>query len=331
MVSCLVRGINREMATNMEDGFVSVAGNPVPADASCGYLRVSAKLRVRYGLFPAQGKVRGTVCLLQGRGECMERNFETIRNLTERGFQVASLDWRGQGGSPPAKGGLRHGHITSFTYYLSDFTAFMTEVVLPDCRPPYLMLGNSMGGHIGLRLIARHNWFAAAVMVAPLVDIPSTRFPRWVKVVVVAATTRLGLGRLKVPFHGYKLPKAEDFPKNQLTTDRTRFMRNMRLWQEAPQLSAIAPTVGWVNSALASCRKLRSLNDTTPLRCPALLIVAGNDTLVANEAIQQFARFVPGAVTLSINGAKHDVLAEGDTFRDQFFAAFDAFVADRLK
>lgn len=323
--------MNRVMAANMSEGFVLVAGNPVPANASCGYLEVSPKLQVRYGLFPAQGNAVGTVCLLQGRGECMERNFETIWNLTERGFQVASMDWRGQGGSPAATGGLRHGHVSSFSLYLSDFTKFMTEVVLPDCRPPYIMLGNSMGGHIGLRIIARHNWFAAAVMVAPLVDIPSTRLPRWFKTVLVMAMTRLGLGRLKVPFHGYKLPTAEDFAKSPLTTDRTRFMRNMRLWQEAPQLSAIAPTVGWVHAALVSCRKLRSLNDTTPLRCPALLVLAGNDTVVANEAIQQFARYVPGAVTLSINGAKHDVLAEGDTFRDQFFAAFDAFVADSLK
>ena len=315
----------------MGDGFVSVAGNPAPTNASCGYLDVSPKVKVRYGLFPAQGNVRGTVCLLQGRGECMERNFETIRNLTERGFQVASMDWRGQGGSPPASGGPRHGHITSFSQYLSDFTKFMTDIVLPDCRPPHLMLGNSMGGHIGLHVIARHNWVAAAVMVAPLVDIPRTRFPRWLKVMIVTTLPRLGLGKLKVPFNGFKTPRPEDFAKNPLTTDRTRFMRNMRLWQEAPQLSAIAPTVGWVNSALVSCRKLRSLNDTTPLRCPALLIVAGNDTVVANEAIQQFARYVPGAVTLSINGAKHDVLSEGDTFRDQFFAAFDAFVADRLK
>jgi alpha-beta hydrolase superfamily lysophospholipase len=40
---------------------------------------------------------------------------------------------------------------------------------------------------------------------------------------------------------------------------------------------------------------------------------------------------VPGAATITINGAKHDILSEGDTFRDQFFAAFEAFVADRIK
>ena len=116
------------MTTDMTDEFVAVAGNPAPVGARCGHFRVSSKLRVRYGLFPAQGDARGTVCLLQGRGECMEYNFETIRNLTERGFQVASLDWRGQGGSPAARGGSRHGHVTSFSYYLSDFTRFMNEI-----------------------------------------------------------------------------------------------------------------------------------------------------------------------------------------------------------
>ncbi len=315
----------------MGDGFVAVAGNPAPDDASCGYLEISARVKVRYGLFPAQGDARGTVCFLQGRGECMERNFETIRDLTQRGYQVAALDWRGQGGSPAAAKANRHGHISSFVHYLSDFNRFMTEVVLPDCPPPYIVLGNSMGGHIGLRLVARHNWFAAAVMVAPLIDIPNTHLPRWFKLVVVKTMTWSGLGRLKLPFQVSRLPRQEDFDKSQLTSDRTRFMRNMRLWQEAPQLSAIAPTVGWVNAALNSCRKLRSLNDTTPLRCPALLVIAGQDKVVSNEAIQQFARFVPGAVTVSINGAKHDILAESDTFRDQFFAAFDAFVADNIK
>ena len=315
----------------MADGFVLVAGNPVPANASCGYLDVSDTLKMRYGLFPALGEARGTVCFLQGRGECMERNFETIRDLTERGYQVAALDWRGQGGSPAASGPDRHGHISTFSHYLSDFTKFMNEVVLPDCRPPYILLGNSMGGHIGLRMIAKHNWFAAAVMVAPLIDIPSTHLPRWLKVAVVNGMTYLGLGRLKVPLHVSRLIRPEDFPKNPLTSDKTRFMRNMRLWQEAPHLSAIAPTVGWVSAALRSCRKLRALNDSTPLRCPALLVIAGQDVVVANETIQQFARFVPGAATITINGAKHDILAEIDTIRDQFFAAFDAFVADRVK
>jgi lysophospholipase len=315
----------------MHDGFVLVAGNPVPTNARCDYLEVSSKVKVRYGLFPAQGAARGTVCFLQGRGECMECNFETIRELSARGFQVATLDWRGQGGSPRAGSGNRHGHVGNFDRYVDDFTMLMRDVVLPDCPPPYLMLGNSMGGHIGLRVIARHNWFEAAVMVAPLIDMPRSRLPRWLQISIVNCMTWTGLGKLKVPLYPSRMPVPEGFEANPLTSDKIRYLRNMRLWQEAPGLAAFAPTTGWMKAVFQSCRKLQSLGDTTPLRCPALLVIAGQDSIVSNEAVQQFARYVPGAVTVSINGARHDILCERDTFRDQFFAAFEAFVADRVR
>ncbi len=315
----------------MRDGFVLVAGNPVPTGATEGHLQVAPGVVLRYGIFAPEGPVRGTVCFLQGRGECIERNFETIRDLAARGFQVATFDWRGQGGSPEATRTPRYGHCSNFDKYIGDFTRFMQEIVLPDCPPPYVMLGNSMGGHIGLRLIARYNWFEAAVMVAPFIDVPMSRMPRWMKSTIVHAMARLGLGRLKLPFHSGRLPVPEGFENNPLTGDKTRFLRNARLWQEAPGLAASAPTVGWAAAALRSCAKLQALDDTSPLRCPALLVIAGGEKVVSNEAIQQFARFVPGAASVTINGSKHDILCEREAFRDQFFAAFDAFVADHVR
>ena len=37
--------------------------------------------------------------MLTGRTEYVEKYFETIGDILERGFAVAILDWRGQGGS----------------------------------------------------------------------------------------------------------------------------------------------------------------------------------------------------------------------------------------
>ena len=53
---------------------------------------------------PAAGtEPRGTVVIMNGRAEFFERYFETMRDLTRRGFHVVGFDWRGQGGSarPP--------------------------------------------------------------------------------------------------------------------------------------------------------------------------------------------------------------------------------------
>ena len=53
----------------------------------------------------------------------------------------------------------------------------MTQVVLPDCPPPYYVLAHSTGGHIILRLIRTRNWFKKCVLVAPLIDLNYGAWP----------------------------------------------------------------------------------------------------------------------------------------------------------
>ena len=329
MTGSILSGAGRLLDKTLD--FVEVPGNPLPENAQCGYLEAGGGLKLRYGQFAPSRPAAGTVLLLQGRAECMERHFETVRDLNERGLHVLSFDWRGQGGSPAATKPRRHGHIGSFRQYERDLEQIVQEVMLPDCPPPYFLCGNSMGAHVGLLAIARHTWFDAAIMVAPFVDVAKTRLPRWFKVAVTGAMSLTGLGRFKTPLYRAVKPTEQDFPGNPLTSDRTRFNRNLRIWQAAPQLSAHAPSAGWAFAALRSCTRLQKLNDTTPLKCPALLVVAGQDAVVSNEAIQQFARYVPGAATVVVNGSRHDLLSETDIYRAQLFAALDAFLADRLR
>ena len=69
-----------------------------PMRLAAGRLRASALLA------PIPWRRRGAphlrVCvLLNGQTEFLEKYFEVIDELRGRGFAVAALDWRGQGGS----------------------------------------------------------------------------------------------------------------------------------------------------------------------------------------------------------------------------------------
>ena len=55
------------------------------------------------------------MCLFQGRAEFIEKYFETVRELRARGFAVATIDWRGQGGSERALADPRKGHVGDFS------------------------------------------------------------------------------------------------------------------------------------------------------------------------------------------------------------------------
>ena len=57
---------------------------------------------------------RGTVAILGGRGEFIEKYFEVAEDLLSRGLAVATMDWRGQGGSERPLRNARKGHVDDF-------------------------------------------------------------------------------------------------------------------------------------------------------------------------------------------------------------------------
>ena len=67
---------------------VNLPSNPVPEGARVGFFETSDKVRLRYALFQRTGPVhRGTICLVQGRTEFIEKYFETIADFRHAVFR----------------------------------------------------------------------------------------------------------------------------------------------------------------------------------------------------------------------------------------------------
>lgn len=62
------------------------------------------------------------------------------------------------------------------------------------------------------------------------------------------------------------------------------------------------------------------------MQIPILIVAAGADQVVSNVAIERFARQLRVSSLLTVDGARHELLQEADFYREQFFAAFDAFI-----
>jgi len=62
------------------------------------------------------------------------------------------------------------------------------------------------------------------------------------------------------------------------------------------------------------------------IRQPILMVAAGRDEAVSTPAIEGFGQNLLAGRHLIIAGSKHEILQEQDQYRDQFWAAFDAFV-----
>ena len=117
-----------------------------------------AGMRVRLGhAVPRRGATRGTAVILTGRAEFIEKYRETVSDLIGRGFAVAIFDWRGQGGSDRFPGHGQRGHVPRIEDYLDDLAAVLGRLERLRLPQPWLMLAHSMGGHVGLRQLARES------------------------------------------------------------------------------------------------------------------------------------------------------------------------------
>jgi lysophospholipase len=305
---------------------VSIPANPVPDDAVTGMLKTPDGVHLRFARFAPPAGRRGTVCILPGRTEWIEKYFETVRDLRNRGFAVAVIDWRGQGLSDRALSDRYKGYVGSFSQFDTDLETFMREVVLPDCPPPIFALAHSMGATILLRAIGRgQRWFDRVVLSAPMLAIAFAqsagiaggllRVVRWA-----------GFGGIYVPGRYPGVLDLRPFAGNPLTSDPVRFARSAAILEAEPALALGGPTVAWADAAFRAMRAMREPSFPARIRQPILIIAAGRDAIVSNVVIEDFAMSLRAGTHLVVVGSQHELLMEQDRYRSQFFAAFDAFV-----
>ena len=305
---------------------VSIPANPVPDNAVAGSIKTPDGVTLRFArLAPPPGR-KGTVVVLQGRAEFIEKYFETARDLRTRGFAVATFDWRGQGLSDRALTDRHKGYVRNFSQYAADLDAFMEQVVLPDCPPPIFALGHSMGAAIAIRAChSGSRWFDRVVLSAPMIALPHSGltavagpFARFMRL--------LGRGSAYVPTGGEEASGAEGFIGNVLTSDPVRFARNAAVLEEEPALGLGSPTIAWADAALHQMKEFAAPGYAGHIRQPILMVAAGRDEVVSTPAIEAFGLNLLAGRHLILAGSRHEILQEQDHYRGQFWAAFDAFV-----
>lgn len=305
---------------------VSIPANPVPDDVVSGEIKTPDGVSLRFARWAPPPARRGTVCVFTGRGESIEKYFETVRELRSRGFAVAMIDWRGQGHSSRQLRDYRKGYVRHFSEFEIDVEAFVRQIVLPDCPPPYFALAHSMGGAAMVRVAhSGKRWFDRMVLSAPMIDLPGARTALPVRA-LLGLMRLAGQGGRYVPGASDELVGTVPFSINQLTSDPVRYARNAAILEEDPTLGIAAPTVAWADTAFRAMHGFRDPAYRAEIRQPILIVAAGSDTVVSTPAIEDFANHLRAGSHLVIAGSRHEILQEQDRYRGQFWAAFDAFV-----
>lgn len=316
------------MRSLYEATLVSIAEAPVPAGGVVARLEAADGTRFRVARWTPEGARRGSVVVMNGRTEYIEKYFETIGELLGRGFAVATLDWRGQGGSDRPLPNRQKGHVRDFALYTSDLHQMLESFAKPHCPGPYIALAHSMGGNVALRYLRdRPGTFERAVLSAPMLGIGSGRAARALLRAASVVGNALRLGRHYPPGLRDFGPRQRAFEGNPLTSDPQRFARMIAQLDADPGLAVGGPTFGWMRAAYASMDAIRAPGFARAVETPVLIASAGADAVVSNEAQARVVAELPHGVRVAIEGARHELLMEAHRYRAQFLRAFDEFTA----
>lgn len=300
--------------------------NRIPEGARSGYVETEDHVKIRWARWvPTGSGLKGTVTIVQGRTEFIEKYFEVIEELRARGFYVVAFDLRGQGGSQRMLQNRRRGHVEDFDEFALDLHAVLDEVSLSDCPGPHFLLGHSTGGaviiHANRRLKTKID---RAVLSSPLVEVQVDRRVKPFMVGISKALVWMGLGNSFVP--GGKDQILFEYEGNTITSDQDRFLRMNGILEAAPELGIGSPTVSWVRAMMLATKKFWEPEFLLEFGVPSLVIGAGRDEIVSTHATEELCRNCPGMRFLEIRGSHHEIMMERDPYREQFWAAFDAFI-----
>jgi lysophospholipase len=306
---------------------VSTPDNPIPPGASVSMVRAVDGVQLRTARWVPPTAVRGTVAILQGRSEFIEKYYEVIGQLLARGFAVATMDWRGQGGSARLLKNARKGHIDDFSLFERDLAALVDDVLGPSCPQPWFALCHSMGGAIMLSIAhAGRSPFERAVLTAPMIGPASLPYPRAAHTLVEVLDT-LGFGGAFSPGGRGDSIMAMPFKNNILTSDPARYARSGNVLTAAPELGIGWWTIGWAHAAFRLWKQFEDPDYARQILGPPMLVFgSANDRVVDLSAIERFVSRLRSARLIVIDGAEHEILVERDELRDLFWAAFDRFI-----
>lgn len=272
---------------------------------------------------------RGVCVLLHGQTEFIEKYGEVIDELRDRGFAVATFDWRGQGASTRALADPLKCHVGNFREYDEDLATFFEQVIKPMGAAAPLLLAHSMGAHIALRTMHdRPRAFSAAVLSAPMLAVSTRGQPAWVASAATTVMNAVGRSRDWVLGMAARDPLKLRFEDNLVTSDRRRWSNAQALVARNPELRLAGPTWGWLKAANESMARVLSPGYAEAITTPVLICGAGKDRIVLTPVEATFAKRLPHGHYIAFEDSEHEILMENDSIRARFWQAFDAFAAE---
>lgn len=278
---------------------------------SSGYFEGREAKKIFYQCWlPDSGDVKAYIIAIHDLGAHSNRIKEPAEYFTQKGYAVYSFDLRGHW-----RTGEKPGHIDSMDHIQKDIILF-TDIVRKDLGDKKLFLiGHSFGGLISLIYGMNHpglpGLIAASPMLGQMLELPISE--KVVKKMAGPIGKISPLTTVKFEVDQKHLTRDLKVLKEYLTDDNKLELISVKTASE------IDKSMKW------------AIKNASKLRCPSLILQAGNDKIVDKEKTKRFFENILSTdkTYKEYNGFLHDLWNEKG--REQVFQDMYIWLEKHLK
>jgi lysophospholipase len=300
-----------------------------PENFQWGYFTNARGAEIRYGSVTPEAPPKGTIVLLTGFREFTEKYFEVIHDLTAQGFAVWTMDWRGQGGSDRFH--TQKIHSEGYDEQIQTLQQFVTRII-DKTNTPVILMAHSMGAHISLRYLKEHQddkIIDSAVFTAPMLDIKTHNFPKYVSRLLALFAKVAGCQKSYVPHGCDWVEHKTSFAGNDKTSDPESFAVIAALEKIYPSAKMGDATLGFIYQTFKSVDILNNEAYLKSIPTPILMQVSGDERVVERGAQERASRLLPNCTKIEIPAARHEIWMEQNSLRTPWLGQVHTFLAER--
>ena len=256
--------------------------------------------------------LNGTVLIVHGSTENVDKYAELIHSLLASGFSVLAYDQRGHGRSWRAPGLAENSltHVDDFEEYVRDME-IVVEQRLQAMPKPWFLFAHSMGGAVSSLFLERHSGvFQRAALCSPMIAPNLSGLPQWAARLMCGGAGALGQAKKRIfvsrPYSG-----PEDFA-TAAASGKERFDWYDAVKAANPAFHNNGPTYGWTAQALRASRMVLEPGAVERIQTPVRLFTAESDGSVLPGPQAAFVARLKDGQRKLVRGARHEIYRSPD-------------------
>jgi lysophospholipase len=289
------------------------------------YFNGENNIEIHYKKYEVK-KEKAKIVISHGFCESLVRYRELIKIFNQEGYSVYIVDHRGHGYSGRLGIDDSQINVEKFDYYVEDFKTFIDTIVKPD-ESKLFLFAHSMGGCIGGLFLERYpNYFDAAILNAPMMQIDTGKYPDLVSKIIANAMCAFGQGKKYILGHNPFDGKPDLIGSG--TSSQKRYDVYFNKQFKDKNLQTAGGSFNWLKESFKATKEV--VKNSNKIQVPVLLIQAGKDTFVKPGGHNKFVQGNSKCELYHIEKAKHEIYIEKDEIVTPYISKVLEFYTSNL-